>query len=111
MLRSYTRAINKEQRRSGCLFREGTKAVCLNKTEGLSPSWYAISGITTINIQHPEHQYPQVCFDYIHYNPVKHKLVKSPGLWEFSSFSEYSNDIGKALVNKEKALELSLFFD
>ncbi len=111
MLRSYTRAINKETKRSGSLFREGTKSVCLNKTEGMSPSWYTISGITTINIQRPELQYPQVCFDYIHYNPVKHKLVKSPGLWEFSSFAEYSRDTKKTLVNKEKTFELGLAFD
>ena len=25
--------------------------------------------------------------DYIHYNPVKHGLVKSPGDWEHSSFN------------------------
>lgn len=111
MLRSYTRAINKEEERSGSLFREETKAVCLNKTEGLSPSWYTISGITTINIRRPEHQYPQVCFDYIHYNPVKHNLVKSPGLWEFSSFTEYSSAKEKSLINREKAFELGLAFD
>lgn len=111
MLRSYTRAINKEQKRSGCLFREETKAVCLNKTEGLSPSWYTISGITTINIQRPEHQYPQVCFYYIHYNPVTHNLVKSPGLWEFSSFAEYSSAKEKSLINKKRAFELGLAFD
>lgn len=28
-------------------------------------------------------------FDYIHYNPVKHKLVKCPGEWEPSSFHRY----------------------
>ncbi len=28
-------------------------------------------------------------FDYIHYNPVKHGLVMSPGEWKHSSFQEY----------------------
>jgi putative transposase len=27
--------------------------------------------------------------DYIHYNPVKHGLVKSPAQWKFGSFSKY----------------------
>ena len=29
--------------------------------------------------------------DYIHYNPVKHKLVSCPHLWEYSSFSHWVN--------------------
>jgi putative transposase len=27
--------------------------------------------------------------DYIHYNPVKHGLVRAPGDWKFSSFHDY----------------------
>ncbi len=27
--------------------------------------------------------------DYIHYNPVKHGLVNSPGLWKYSSFNQF----------------------
>ena len=27
--------------------------------------------------------------DYIHYNPVKHKLVNSPKEWPYSSFHKY----------------------
>lgn len=30
-------------------------------------------------------------FDYIHYNPVKHKLVKCPRDWEWSSFHRWVN--------------------
>ena len=29
------------------------------------------------------------CADYIHFNPVKHRLVTSPGLWPFSSLHRY----------------------
>jgi putative transposase len=29
-------------------------------------------------------------FDYIHYNPVKHGLVRSPAEWQFSSFHDYA---------------------
>jgi putative transposase len=33
-------------------------------------------------------------FDYIHYNPVKHNLVRSPKDWQFSSFHHHvSQDI------------------
>ncbi|MGB8990508.1 MAG: transposase [Desulfobaccales bacterium] len=31
----------------------------------------------------------QVHLDYIHFNPVKHGLVKSPGEWQNSSFHEF----------------------
>jgi putative transposase len=27
--------------------------------------------------------------DYIHYNPIKHGLVDSPGLWKYSSFNQF----------------------
>jgi putative transposase len=29
------------------------------------------------------------CTDYIHFNPVKHRLVSSPGAWPFSSLHRY----------------------
>ena len=31
--------------------------------------------------------------EYIHYNPVKHGLVNSPGDWEYSSFMKYGRDV------------------
>ena len=30
--------------------------------------------------------------DYIHYNPVKHGLVKAPKDWEWSTFHRYVDD-------------------
>ena len=30
--------------------------------------------------------------EYIHYNPVKHRLVKAPKDWEYSSFHQYVRD-------------------
>ncbi len=35
-----------------------------------------------------QEEFNNLC-DYIHYNPVKHKLVKSPGEWKNSSFFTY----------------------
>ena len=40
MLRSYTRAINKEQNRTGSLFRSKTKAECITQMNGITPSFY-----------------------------------------------------------------------
>ncbi len=108
MLRSYTRAVNKEQNRTGSLFREETKAKPLNGIEGISPSWFTVNGITQINIQDPELQHPQVCFNYIHLNPVKHNLVKNTAAWKYSSFHEYCGNEEFGIVNKNKAKELEL---
>ncbi|NOU46489.1 MAG: transposase [Bacteroidales bacterium] len=105
MLRSYTRAINKQEKMSGSLFRSLTKAECLTKTCGCSPSFYNTSTGTQISIQIPERQYPQVCFEYIHNNPVKAKLVKRPEDWDFSSYKDYYRDRDGKLINRERAKE------
>ncbi len=101
MLRSYTRAINKEQDLSGSLFKAHTKAECINCPNGISPLWFTDNGITRINLQNPEKQYPQVCFNYIHQNPVKAGLVKTDTDWEYSSAKDYAGLRNGKLVNKE----------
>ncbi len=103
MLRSYTNAINKQQKRSGSLFRRRTKAECINCPNGVTPSFVTENNITKINIQNPEEQYPQVCFDYIHKNPVKAKLVKNVSDWQFSSAKDYMGIRNGKLVNKDVA--------
>jgi len=103
MLRSYTNAINKQRNTSGSLFRKQTKAECISCQNGLTTSFYNVNGISKINIQNPEQQYPQICFNYIHQNPVKAGLVKNAVDWEFSSAQDYAGvRIGK-LVNLEIA--------
>ena len=111
MLRSYTRGVNNELNRSGSLFREDTKAVCLTMQDGVTPSWYTHNGITHIFNDDPEKEYTQVCFNYIHQNPVSHGFVFDPNDWHYSSFSEYSNTSGKAVVNKARAEEYDLFIN
>ncbi len=103
MLRSYTNAINKQQKRSGALFRRKTKAECINCQNGVTPSFITENSITKINMQNPEEQYPQVCFDYIHQNPVKAKLVKNITDWQFSSAKDYAGSRDGKLVNKSIA--------
>ncbi len=110
MLRSYTRAINKQEGFTGSLFRKETKAECLNCPEGMAPSFYTVDGITEINVIPSERQYPQVCFNYIHRNPVKAGLVPKAALWEFSSASEYQSSSKYTLANKALADEIGLIY-
>jgi len=108
MLRSYTRAINKQENRSGSLFKLHTKAECLTKAESVTPSFYNTSNGTMINIPNPEKEYPQVCFNYIHNNPVKAGLVNNSGDWEFSSYQDYYGSGEVTLINIERAKEFGL---
>lgn len=103
MLRSYTRAINKPRNRSGKLFREATKAECVTCTNNITPSFYNTNSGTQINILNPEKQYPEICFHYIHQNPVVAKLVGKTTDWEFSSARDYAGSRNGKLVNKEIA--------
>ncbi len=103
LLRSYTNAINKQNNSSGALFRRKTKAECINCHKGITPSFMAQNGVTKINSTIPEKQYPQTCFNYIHQNPVKAKLVTNTIDWEFSSAIDYASLRNGKLVNKEVA--------
>ena len=103
MLRSYTNAINKQQKRTGKLFREKTKAECINCPKGLTPSFITVNGTTYFTVEITERQYPQVCFNYIHQNPVKAGLVKYAEKWEFSSAKDYAGLRHGSLVNKDVA--------
>ena len=105
MLRSYTNAINKQQNRSGKLFREKTKAECISCSNGVKPSFYSVDGVPQIDMQLPEKQYPQLCFDYIHQNPVKAGLVKNTIDWEFSSAQDYAGIRNGKLINQNIAKE------
>ena len=102
LLRSYTRAINKQQGFSGSLFREDTKSECLTKISGINPSYFITNQGTLINNEMPIKQYPQVCFNYIHNNPVKSRLVKKPVDWEFSSAPDYYGLRKGTLINKQR---------
>jgi putative transposase len=109
MLRSYTRAFNNMHGFTGTLLCENTKAECINCPNGITPSFYIQDGITTINVNDPELQYPQVCFDYIHLNPVRAKLAEQPTDWEFSSARDYAGLRKGELVNRKIAEEYVIF--
>ena len=105
MLRSYTRAINKQRNNSGSLFRAKTKAECVNCPKGITPSYINKGGITSFTQSNPKFQYPQICFEYIHENPVKARLVKKATDWEFSSARDYANIRDGKLINRPVAEE------
>lgn len=110
MLRSYTNAINKQQNRTGSLFRKLTKAECLNCLNGIVPPFYNKEFATQIPINNQNFQYAQVCFSYIHQNPVKAGLVKTETAWEFSSAMDYAGLRNGSLINKAEAFN-SLCYD
>jgi putative transposase len=108
LLRSYTRAINAQEDRSGSLFRKKTKAICLNEINGISSHWYTSFGVTFMKVDLPEYQYPQSCFNYIHNNPVRAGLVVRAEDWEFSSYLDLIGIRGGSLVNRQRVDELGL---
>ena len=85
LLRSYTRAIQKQERMTGGLFQNRTKALCLTEPKGVAPAYFNTHFGMMSNLDLPENNYLNVCFDYIHLNPVSGKLVANPEEWEFSS--------------------------
>jgi len=108
MLRSYTRAINKRYNRSGALFREETKAICLTKNDKLSAAWFTSLGVTNLNVDSPESQYPNQCFRYILSNPLRAGLVKSAIDWEFSSYLDVVGQRDGQLISRERIKEFGL---
>ena len=86
---SYTNAINKRTGNSGSLFQQNAKCKLLNKENGTFPL----------------ETYADVCFHYIHQNPVKAGLAGRLEDWKYSSFNEYLSGID-GVCNKLKAYEL-----
>jgi putative transposase len=108
LLTSYTQAINKQENRSGALFKPHTKAECLTKAEGITPSFFDTTFGAKINMHNPEKEYPQICFNYIHNNPVKAGLVNHMEDWEFSSYRDYCGARNGTLINRNRAEEFGI---
>ncbi len=103
LLRSYTRAINKQEDRSGSLFRSGTKAVAVNNLKSLMPTLAITKNTLLLRSILTEKQYPQICFNYIHLNPVRAKLVKNSIEWKYSSAQDFYGKRKNNLTNVEVA--------
>jgi putative transposase len=108
LLSSYTKAINRQNDSSGSVFRQKTKAICLNEINEISSHWYTSFGVTFMKVDIPEWQYLQVCFNYIHHNPVKAGLVAKPEDWEFSSYADLVGMRGGTFINRETVEKLGL---
>ena len=92
LLSSYTKIINKRNKRSGSLFRQNTHSK-QTSDESLAED------------------YSVWCFIYIHNNPVASGLVATPEDWTFSSYSEYFGNVEHPICNVElgrKLLSLDL---
>ncbi|HAD11690.1 MAG TPA: hypothetical protein DCF33_04540, partial [Saprospirales bacterium] len=101
LLRSYTRAVNIQENRTGALFREETKA---------KDGWENFH----LSVTHPDYGkllndwelYGIHCFRYIHFNPVKAGLVDEPEDWLYSSCLDYSGARKGTLCNQVLAKDL-----
>ncbi|MEM8895480.1 MAG: transposase [Bacteroidota bacterium] len=85
LLSSYSQAINKQEGRSGSLFRQKTKFKLLEPSN---------------------ENYPRICFNYIHQNPLTAGLVAKMEDWEFSSFRDYADIRSGSLCNQKLAYYL-----
>ena len=81
---SYAKAFNKQNNRIGSLFAHNTKAKQLN---------------------YKNNNYSEICFRYIHYNPVKDSLVKNIKDWKFSSYNDFEGLRNGTLINKTLAMQ------
>jgi putative transposase len=94
MLSSYTKAINKQEQRTGSLFRKRTKSKnCF---------------VEAFRTQSSINDYLQMCFNYIHQNPVKAQLVSKSTDWVYSSALDYAGLRKGTLCNKALAKQLRL---
>jgi len=108
LIRSYTQAINKQENRTGSLFKSHTKAECVTKTEGITPSYFNTSFGSQINVRIPEEEYPIVCWNYIHKNPVAAKIVDRAEDYEYSSYRDFIGLRDGKLINKNRAKEFGI---
>ncbi len=72
LLSSYSQAINKQNKTTGSLFQQKTKAKILSEVNNGSRTSYF-----------------EQCFHYIHQNPVVAQMVKNVGDWPYSSYPDY----------------------
>jgi putative transposase len=101
LLRSYTQAVNKQENRSGSLFRKHTKAKDGWEDPNLPP-WHPQYALVLKNWE----LYGATCFQYIHNNPVKAGLVAEETQWPWSSAPDYAGIRDGTLCNQKLAKTL-----
>jgi putative transposase len=90
LLSSYSKAINKQESRTGSLFQQQTKAKLVPVTD----------------VDGRRIPYSKYCFHYIHQNPIKADLVKQLEDWPYCSFPDYAGKRNGTLCNKDFAISL-----
>ncbi|MEI6408623.1 MAG: hypothetical protein WCR52_04535 [Bacteroidota bacterium] len=101
LLRSYTRAINLQENRSGSLFRNDTKA----KDGWKDPRVLPTDPNYGMMLKDWE-LYGTTCFRYIHNNPVRAGLVECAEQWDYSSAQDFAGFRKGTLCNKDLAKTL-----
>lgn len=81
----YANEFNHKYHRTGSLFRQKTKFKLLD---------------------YRQNDYPFICFNYIHQNPMKAGLVEKMEDWQFSSFQDYLGNRNGTLCNFELASQV-----
>lgn len=102
ILRSYTRAINLQENRTGSLFRKQTKAKAC-----WVPAVSTPEPATDLHFQ-PDHNYAYRCLQYIHNNPLKAELCVTAESWPYSSAATHASLEPDGICNLKKCEELGL---
>ncbi|MBN8678340.1 MAG: hypothetical protein J0M29_08950 [Chitinophagales bacterium] len=107
LLRSYGRAINNQEGRTGSLFRQHTKG----KTGWEDPFVEASRRKSSTQgfVFGLDNQYAYNCFNYIHQNPVEANLVLKGTDWIYSSARDYAGIRSGTLCNQSLAKDLLNF--
>ncbi|HOZ77199.1 MAG TPA: hypothetical protein PLY34_04345 [Ferruginibacter sp.] len=87
---SYAQAINKQNKTTGSLFQQKTKAKILSE-----------------DIEGNKANYLDNCLLYVHYNPKKAGLVSDLSEWPFSSYFDYMGWRSGTLCNKDLLFQLT----
>jgi putative transposase len=85
LLQTYSKAINKQNKTTGSLFQQNTRAKQISEGSRI---------------------YGPTCFHYIHQNAWKARLVKKMEDWEYCSFKDYAGLRNGTLCNKKLAFGL-----
>lgn len=85
LLSSYAQVVNKQNKMTGSLFQQNTKAKCLHDKNG---------------------NYGKAAFHYVHQNAYRAGLVNKMEFWLYSSFPDYIGWRNDNLCNKQLAFDL-----
>ena len=85
LLQTYSKAINRQNKTTGSLFQQNTKA----KSVSTGPETYG-----------------KTCLQYIHQNPLKAGIVQRMEEWPYSSFQDYCGLRKGTLSNKDLAFQI-----